>query len=57
MHLAEVLGDAIYTALTELEYEKPEEQPALIHPGIDEDTTDKERSELKAEQAELREAW
>ena len=52
-----MLGDATYTALTELEYEKPEEKPALVHPEIDEDTTDKERLELKAEQGELIEAW
>ena len=55
-YLAEVLGDARYTALTELEYETPEEKPSAIHPAIDEDTTAEERAELKAKQAELTEA-
>jgi hypothetical protein len=38
-------------------YEKPNEKPSAIHPYIDEHTTDEERAELKAEQAELIEAW
>ena len=56
-YLAEILGDTRYTALTELEYEKPDEKPSAIHPDIDEDTTAEERAELKAEQAELIETW
>jgi hypothetical protein len=43
-------------ALTELEYEKPEEKPSAVHPDIDKDTTEEEKAELKAEQAELIEA-
>ena len=43
--------------LTASEYEKPDETPALIHPDIDEDTADKKRAKLKAEQVELTEAW
>ena len=56
-YLAEILGDTRYTALTTLVYEKPDEKPSAIHPDIDENTTDEERAELKAEQAELIEAW
>ena len=56
-YLAEILGSVKYTALTGLEYEKPEEKPSAIHPEIDEHTTDKDRTELKAVQAELIKAW
>ena len=56
-YLAEILGNVKYTALTGLEYEKPEEKPSAIHPEIHKDTTDVDRAELKAEQAELIEAW
>ena len=52
-----MLGGEKYTALTELEYEKPEGKPALIHPDIDEDMIEEERLELKAKQAEVIEAW
>jgi hypothetical protein len=56
-YLAEILGSVKYTALTGLDYEKPDAKPSSVHPDIDEDTTDEERAELKAEQAELIEAW
>ena len=46
-----------YTALTGLDYEKPEEKPPAVHPDIDKDTTEEEKAELKAEQAETIEAW
>ena len=57
VYLAEGLVDEKYAALTELEYEKPEEKPALVHPYIVEDTTEEAGVELKAEQAEIIEAW
>ena len=39
-YLAKILGAEKYTALTELEYEKPQEEPPAVHPDIDEDTTE-----------------
>ena len=56
-YLAKILGAEKYMALTELKYEKPEEKPPAVHPDIDEDTTEEGKAELKAEQAELIEAW
>ena len=56
-YLAEVLGDAKYTTLTGLDYENPEEKPARVHPDTDGNTTEDDRAELKAEQAEIIEAW
>ena len=46
-----------YTALTGLDHEKPEGKPPALHPDIDEDTTEEEKAELKAEQAEIIEVW
>ena len=56
-YLVKILGAEKYTALTELEYEKPEEKAPAVHPDIDKDTTEEKKAELKAEQSELIEAW
>ena len=43
-YLPEILGEEKYTALTGLDYEKPEGKPPPVHhPDIDEDTTEEEK--------------
>ena len=52
-YLAEVLGDEKYTALLELEYERPEEKPALVHPDSN---VHQQKGQQRAQQTIVRKA-
>ena len=44
-YLAEILGSTKYTALTGLEYEKPNAKPSTVHPDIDDYTSDEKKEQ------------